>query len=98
MHEFNNRIELQREVLQIINQKKFDFELTGLSDGAIKRWLSDNKFNNDSESIKIIFKIASKLFFLANKSQEQITNAYRKLSIEVTELIDALRIKINNLN
>ena len=98
MNEFTNRINLQREVLQVINRKKFDYELTGLSEGAINRWLSDNRFNNDSEPIKIIFEIASKLFFLANKSQEQITDSYKNLSIEVSELVDNLKMKIDNIN
>tara|TARA_R110002012_G_scaffold56973_1_gene146536 strand:+ start:27867 stop:28163 length:297 start_codon:yes stop_codon:yes gene_type:complete len=97
MNEFNNRIELQREVLKIINGKKFHYELTGLSDGAINRWLTDNKLNSTSEPIKIIYEIASKLFFLANKSQEQITDSYKKLSLEVTGLIDNLKIKIDNI-
>ena len=94
MNEFNNRIELQREVIKIINQKKLDSQITGLSDSAIKRWVSDNKLDKDSEQIKLLYEISSKLFFLANKSQEQITDSYKKLSIEVSDLVNRLRMKI----
>ncbi|WP_405400898.1 hypothetical protein [Maribacter sp. Asnod2-G09] len=94
MSEFNNRIELQREVIKIINQKGLDIQITGLSDSAIKRWLSDNKLDKNSELIKLLYEISSKLFFLANKSQEQITDSYKKLSVEVSDLVNKLRMKI----
>lgn len=95
MNEFNNRIELQREVIKIINQKKLNSQITGLSDSAIKRWLSDNRLDKNSELIKLLYEISSKLFFLANKSQEQITDSYKKLSIEVSDLVNKLRMKIS---
>ena len=94
MNEFNNRIELQREVIKIINQKGLDIQITGLSDSAIKRWLSDNKLDKNSELIILLYEISSKLFFLANKSQEQITDSYKNLSVEVSDLVNKLRIKI----
>lgn len=95
MNEFNNRIELQREVIKIINSKGLDYQITGLSDNGIKRWLSDNRIDKNSELIKLIFEIASKLFFLANKSQEQITDSYKKLSLDVSDLVKKLRLKIS---
>jgi hypothetical protein len=91
MSEFNNRIELQREVLKIVNSAKFEYEITGLSKNAIERWLMDNKLDSESELTNLLFKISSKLFFLANKSQEQITNSYRKMSNEISSLVQNLR-------
>ncbi|KPB95416.1 Uncharacterized protein AC502_2515 [Pseudomonas syringae pv. maculicola] len=35
----------------------------------------------------MVTQAAEKLFFLANKSQEQITGEYRALSIEVADLV-----------
>lgn len=95
MNEFNNRIELQREVIKIVNKRGFDNQITGLSDDAIKRWLSDNQLAKDSQLTLLIYEIASKLFFLANKSQEQITDSYKKLSSDVSNLVEELRLEIN---
>lgn len=94
MSEFNNRIELQREVIKIVNKGEFEFQITGLSKNSIQRWLMDNKLDTESELTKLLYKISGKLFFLANKSQEQITDSYRNLSIDVSNLVQDLRIKI----
>ena len=94
MTEFNNRIELQREVIKIVNSAKFEYEITGLSKNAIERWLMDNRLDSESDLTKLLFTISSKLFFLANKSQEQITNSYKKISAEISNLVQNLRDKI----
>jgi len=98
MNEFNNRIELQREVIKIVNQKRYDYQITGLSDSAIKRWISDNTIDKDSELTKLIYEVSSKLFFLANKSQEQITDSYKNLSMEVSDLVRKLRSQVSKSN
>ncbi|MDO6602109.1 hypothetical protein [Arenibacter palladensis] len=94
MSEFNNRIELQREVIKIVNSAKFKYEITGLSKNAIERWLMDNRLDSESDLTKLLYTISSKLFFLANKSQEQITNSYKKISSEISSLVQNLRDKI----
>lgn len=95
MSEFNNRIELQREVIKIVNSAKFEYEITGLSKNAIERWLMDNRLDSESDLTKLLYKISSKLFFLANKSQEQITDSYKKISSEISILVQNLKNKIN---
>ncbi len=91
MSEFNNRIAAQREVLSGVNCGKWDEELFGLSNGAINRWINVNKLESDSTLIKLIFQVSDKLFFLSNKSQEQITEEYRHLSGEVSILTDQIK-------
>nr|MDU9045946.1 hypothetical protein [Candidatus Electrothrix aestuarii] len=87
MYEFNNRIDAQRSVLEVVNrQSKFSEELCGLSKKALERWISSNKLDPTSESCNILFQISKKLFFLANKSQEQITEEYKALSLEIAFL------------
>ena len=86
MNEFNNRIDAQREILSRINSIKWQEELYGLSQGAIDRWARANAVAADSGLLRLIIQAAEKLFFLANKSQEQITGEYRQLSSEVAEL------------
>ncbi len=86
MSEFNNRIAAQREILSGINSGKWEEELFGLSSGAIDRWININKLEPNSVLIKLIRQAADKLFFLSNKSQEQITEDYKHLSGEVSAL------------
>ncbi len=88
MDEFLNRITAQRRVINIINKhEQFIFPLVGLSAKSIERWKKENLLSDNSQLLQLVYLIASKLFFLANKSQEQITNEYRLLSKTVNELI-----------
>lgn len=86
MSEFNNRIAAQREILLCINSAKWKEELFGLSAGAIDRWVAANRLESNSSLVVLIQKAADKLFFLSNKSQEQITEDYKLLSREVSSL------------
>ncbi len=87
MNEFNNRMEAQREVLNIINSShKWREELCGLSINAIERWSRINQIEPNGPLTKLLTEISGKLFFLATKSQEQVTEEYRSLSTEVSKL------------
>lgn len=86
MREFNNRIDAQREILSIVNGHGWNEELYGLSSGAIDRWARVNGVDPSSALSQAVYESASKLFFLANKSQEQVTDEYRLLSAEVYDL------------
>ena len=86
MREFNNRIDAQREILSHVNALDWKEELYGLSSGAIDRWVRENGIDPSSELSKAVYESAGKLFFLANKSQEQVTDEYRLLSAEVFDL------------
>ncbi|EDN4399549.1 hypothetical protein K4787_001398 [Salmonella enterica subsp. enterica serovar Saintpaul] len=91
MNEFNNRIDAQREILSLVNSKVWKEELFGLSSGAIERWVRANSIDPSSKLSCVIRESAGKLFFLANKSQEQITEEYRNLSVEISDLIQKIR-------
>ncbi|ELX10971.1 hypothetical protein Jab_2c30730 [Janthinobacterium sp. HH01] len=90
MNEFNNRIDAQRQILTLVNSKRRVEELYGLSSAAIERWLQANSINSSGRLALAIYESADKLFFLANKSQEQITDEYRMLSREVAELAERI--------
>lgn len=86
MNEFNNRIDAQRAILSLINGMPWLEELHGLSSGAIDRWIRINGIDPATDLPRIVRESAEKLFFLANKSQEQVTDEYRLLSLDVYEL------------
>lgn len=87
MSEFLNRIDTQRIVIKLVNKCDLLFPLVGLSFNSLERWRVENKINKESEIYKSLFLISSKLFFLSNKSQEQITNEYKMKSEEVFQII-----------
>jgi hypothetical protein len=92
--EFNTRIAAQRRMLEIINSRKWNEELFSLASKAIERWLVNNRIDNSSELATLVRAGGAKLFFLANKSQEQITEDYRLLSKEVRDLTLSLEATI----
>ena len=97
MSEFNNRIAAQRDILLGINSASWQEELFGLSSGAIERWVSANRLDPSSDLVALIRQAANKLFFLSNKSQEQITEDYKLLSREVTALTEQINSSIYSL-
>lgn len=90
MNEFNNRIDAQRQILALVNRQPWEEELYGLSGAAIERWVRANHLNPSGALASAIYASADKLFFLANKSQEQVTEEYRLLSHEVRLLIEQI--------
>lgn len=101
MSEFLNRIDLQREVIKMMNESNlYNFQISGLSVKAIDRWKNENNIDRNDNVYMALIKIADKLFFLSNKSQEQITEDYKSLSEEVygyvIQLTQLLKNKINS--
>lgn len=85
---FRNRLDTQRDVLELINKYSWKEEIFGLSEQAINRWKNSN--NISSEIITIVLEISKSLFFLGVRSQEQITDEYFKLSSDITQNINRL--------
>ncbi len=97
MTEFSNRIDAQRHILQIVNNEiKNNEQLFSLSRKAIARWSSKNLIDPNSELVLNITEASEKLFFLANKSQEQITNEYKLISMEITSITKKIKLQLKN--
>ena len=95
MNEFNNRIAAQRQVLQLVNRKQWEKEeLFGLSSKAIDRWISVNRIDSESRLVQLVRTAAAKLFFLANKSQEQISEEYKMTSGEIAAISRMIELEI----
>ncbi|MBN3926234.1 MULTISPECIES: hypothetical protein [unclassified Nostoc] len=95
MNEFNNRIAAQRQVLQLVNRKKWEKEeLLGLSSKAIERWISVNRIDPESRLVELVKTASAKLFFLANKSQEQISENYKMISKEIAVISQTIEQEI----
>jgi len=88
MDEFNNRVDAQRQILEVVNRRRSQKEeLFGLSAKAMERWISANQIDPNSRLIELLTAASRKLFFLANKSQEQVTDEYRTASVEISALL-----------
>lgn len=95
MSEFNNRVAAQRQVLQAVNRKRWEKEeLFGLSRKAIERWTGLNRIEPESHLVTLVEAASSKLFFLANKSQEQVSEEYRATAGEIALLAKEIELEI----
>ncbi|PIT17952.1 MULTISPECIES: hypothetical protein [Snodgrassella] len=97
MNEFNNRITAQRKALKIVNGSGLFFEpLLSLTEKAIDRWSNNNRIDNRNQLVMLLKSISENLFFLANKSQEQVTEDYKILSEKVNNQLLKLKHELEN--
>ena len=90
-HEFNNRIVAQRAILRAVNRKGYNAEqLFGLSSKAIDRWVSVNRIEPTSRLVQMVRDVSDKLFFLANRSQEQVSEEYAMVRSEIAAACQAI--------
>jgi hypothetical protein len=85
-------MEAQRSVLEVVNKNRIQREeLCGLSKKAIERWIHANQIDPTDKMLRILMNISDKLFFLANKSQEQVSEEYKTISVEISALRNDLK-------
>lgn len=97
MSDFNNRIAAQRTLLQLVNARSWgNEELFGLSRKAIERWISINWLDADCVLINLIYRASEQLYFLANNSQEQMSESYMMISDDFTSVLKAIETEIDN--
>lgn len=95
-YDFLNRVDAQRMILENVNSYHWSDEpLMSLSKKSIERWTERNVHTPPSELISLLLLASEKLFFLANKSQEQITEDYKRLSIEIYNVSNKIKEIIN---
>lgn len=98
MSEFNNRISAQRKALKIVNGSGiFNEPLLGLTEKAIDRWSKNNRIDDCNLLVELLKSLSETLFFLANKSQEQITEDYKILSTKVNNQLSKIELEVINL-
>lgn len=97
MSEFSNRIKIQREALKVVNGSGvFREPLLSLTEKAIDRWSNNNDLSNIDHVTLLLKEMSGTLFFLANKSQEQITEDYKVLCKRVNDQLVKLKIELKN--
>lgn len=91
MSEFVDRMSAQRNLLQVVNSRAWDEDLFGLSSQAINRWMDTNGVSSNSEVVALLRSASERLSFLANRSQMQVSDDYRRISHDVEALTEELR-------
>jgi hypothetical protein len=95
--EFNNRVSAQRKILQIINRRRWGAEaLFGLSSKAIDRWVVVNRIDPNSALLGMVKDVSAKLFFLANKSQDQVSEQYQLVRAEIIAACDDIQTELEH--
>jgi len=98
-NEFLNRIDLQRKTIQLINKYGiYKHQINSLTFKGIDKWTSLNSIDSSAAHVKAIYNISEKLFFLANKSQEQVSPEYRNLSLDIADDFETLSNILSNLS
>ena len=88
--DFIDRMQAQREMLKCVNSRDWPVaQLSALSDSAIKRWVLANDLRPDSALVSVVVKAGEALGFLANESQQQVSDEYRRQSLDFRSLIEA---------
>lgn len=84
MSEFNNRMAAQRRIVHLVNDKaKGKEELFGLSRQTIDRWIIANGIDAESRLVALITDAAARIACLAMKSQEQVSEDYQALVLDI---------------
>lgn len=93
---FVDRMEAQRAILKAINQKNWPREeLFSLSEQAIQRWIEKNSIGKEESIAVLARRAAESLLFLANISQEQISEEYEYHSCQIDVILNDIRSEIN---
>jgi len=92
MDEFNSRVGAQRAILRSVNARAWIEPLFGLSRKSIERWIAVNSLSKQSVIVEHVNAAANELFFLANHSEDQVSDAYQTSAekiADITRQIDA---------
>lgn len=86
MSEYVDRMSAQRALLQVVNSRAWHEELFGLSSLTINRWMDSNGMSPDAEIVGLLRSASERWGFLANRSQMQVSEDYRRASDDVEAL------------
>jgi hypothetical protein len=96
-HEFNNRIEAQRAILKVVNAHAWETEqLFSLSRKGIDRWVRANRLDANNRLVRLLLDASAGLFFLASKSQEQVSQKYISLSERIFRICGEIEVELTS--
>lgn len=97
MSEFLSRVDAQRQLLKVVNEKSWGKEeLFALTNKAITRWSSLNNIDSSSQLVQLLNAATSRLFVMANHSDDPIAGEYQLTYQEVVAIEAELRKALRN--
>ena len=96
MSEFSNRVDAQRALLRIVNARLQNSgeQLFALNSKAIDRWVLSNHIDPSAPVVRLLRQASSRIFEMANHSDDPICGMYRVSSSELTFIGEAIRAAI----
>ena len=77
MSEFSSRVDAQRQILRVVNDKPWKSEqLFALNTKAIQRWTSANHIDASTRLVKLLDAASAQIFVMANHSDDPIAGTY----------------------
>lgn len=99
MSEFSSRVETQRQILKIVNDKPWKSEqLFALTAKAIQRWISANHIDASTRLAKLLNAASAQVFVMANHSDDPIAGTYLLTRERVTALGTEIKNELENLS
>jgi hypothetical protein len=97
MSEFKDRVEAQRRLLKIVNERSWTGEqLFSLNKRAIDRWSSANRLDCSSKFVTLLREASRTIFEMANHSDDPICGVYRLSTSELSRIADSLHSALPN--
>ena len=98
MGEFSNRVEAQRQILKVINGRRWSGEqLFAVSTKAIQRWALSNGIENSAPLVKFLNSASAQIFVMANHSDDPIAGSYVLSKQRVVAISEQLKAELANL-
>jgi len=93
MSKFQNRVQAEREVLNIINMKfrNRNSQLCGLSEAAIRLWQNSSTTTPDGAIVSALLEVSFKVMRLANRSSESIEPIDKDLQVDVAASVERVK-------
>lgn len=96
MSEFSNRVDAQRQILRVVNEKPWKNEqLFALSAKAIQRWTSVNHIDASTRLVRLLSDASAQIFIMANHSDDPIAGVYILTCERVNAIATEIRGELN---
>ena len=97
MSEFLNRVEAQRQILRIVNERPWKREqLFALNSKAIQRWTSANQIDTSEPVVHLLSVASAEIFIMANHSDDPIAGEYQMTQGRVTAIASELKATLSS--
>jgi hypothetical protein len=97
MSEFSSRMETQRQILRLVNERIGSNEkLFALNSKAIQRWRAANNIEASAHIVQLLVAASNRLFVMSNHSDDPIAGTHQLMRESVKAIQDQIRAMLVN--